>query len=121
MSPLEARRAVGQPDIVGALEWLDFECERDYFGQDSARSIRAEIERLRSCEEALAESGEIIIELKQEEERLRHDIERHVGICAALVTENARLATALRAVRACTDPKWANQIIRDALREGDGT
>jgi hypothetical protein len=32
-----------------------------------------------------------------------------------------RLRTALRSVRACTDPAWAAQIIRDALREGEGT
>jgi hypothetical protein len=32
-----------------------------------------------------------------------------------------RLRCALRAVRACTDPAWAAQIIRDALREGEGT
>lgn len=31
--------------------------------------------------------------------------------------ENRRLRTALRAVRACTDQSWANQIISDALRE----
>jgi ribosomal protein S2 len=31
--------------------------------------------------------------------------------------ENERLRTALRAVRACTDPAWAAQIISDALRE----
>jgi hypothetical protein len=34
--------------------------------------------------------------------------------CAA---EIERLRTALRAVRACTDPAWAAQIVKDALRE----
>jgi hypothetical protein len=31
--------------------------------------------------------------------------------------EIERLRTALRAVRACTDPAWAAQIVKDALRE----
>lgn len=31
--------------------------------------------------------------------------------------ENRRLRTALRAVRACTDPKWQARLISDALRE----
>ena len=30
-----------------ALEWLDFECERDYFGQRDAINLRKLIERLR--------------------------------------------------------------------------
>lgn len=34
------------------------------------------------------------------------------------LAEIERLRTALRAVRACSDPSWANQIISDALREG---
>jgi hypothetical protein len=33
------------------------------------------------------------------------------------LAEIERLRTALRAVRACTDPAWAAQIISDALRE----
>lgn len=33
------------------------------------------------------------------------------------LNEVHRLRTALRAVRACSDPSWANQIISDALRE----
>jgi hypothetical protein len=36
---------------------------------------------------------------------------------AALLAELERLRTALRAVRACTDPQWAAQLISDALRE----
>jgi hypothetical protein len=39
----------------------------------------------------------------------------------ALRAEIERLRTALRAVRACTDPAWQLQIIRDALREGEMT
>ena len=35
----------------------------------------------------------------------------------ALRSEIERLRTALRAVRACTDPVWAAQIVKDALRE----
>jgi hypothetical protein len=35
----------------------------------------------------------------------------------AIVAEFSRLRCALRAVRACTDPKWQAQLISDALRE----
>jgi hypothetical protein len=40
---------------------------------------------------------------------------------AALLAELERLRTALRSVRACTDPAWVAQIITDALHEGEGT
>jgi hypothetical protein len=40
--------------------------------------------------------------------------ERLLDECAA---EIERLRTALRAVRASTDPRWQAQIISDALRE----
>jgi hypothetical protein len=74
MSPIEARRAVGQPDIVFALEnSIQWHAEQGRPHSESVdRDALAEIERLR---------------------------------------------TALRAVRACTDPAWAAQIISDALRE----
>lgn len=48
---------------------------------------------------------------------LKHDIARHVRICAELATENERLRTALRAIRASTSFKWQEQLISDALRE----
>jgi hypothetical protein len=40
---------------------------------------------------------------------------------ARAADEIDRLRTALRAVRACTDPQWQAQLISDALREGEGT
>jgi hypothetical protein len=42
---------------------------------------------------------------------------RHSNACLDCASEVERLRTALRAVRACTDPAWAAQIIKDALRE----
>jgi hypothetical protein len=44
----------------------------------------------------------------------------HCGVIDGLgeaAREITRLRCALRAVRACTDPAWAAQIISDALRE----
>jgi hypothetical protein len=38
-------------------------------------------------------------------------------LCLEAVDEINRLRTALRAVRACTDPAWAAQIVKEALRE----
>jgi hypothetical protein len=74
MSPLQARRLVGQPDIV---------------------------ERLR------AQSWSPDTKANRDQAALERDA----------VAEIERLRTALRAVRACTDPAWAAQIISDALRE----
>jgi hypothetical protein len=34
-----------------------------------------------------------------------------------MLADRERLRTALRAVRACTDPQWQAQLIKDALRE----
>jgi regulator of replication initiation timing len=59
------------------------------------------------------EFGEVVTE----NEDIRSDLERHIAICTDLATENERLRTALRAVRASTDPRWQAQIISDALRE----
>ena len=75
MTPLQARRLVGHPDIVA----------------DLLREVNAGYE---FANPALMEDAADEIE---------------------------RLRTALRAVRACTDPAWAAQIITDALREGEGT
>jgi hypothetical protein len=44
----------------------------------------------------------------------------HCGVIDGLgeaAREITRLRCALRAVRACTDPAWAAQIVKDALRE----
>jgi hypothetical protein len=34
-----------------------------------------------------------------------------------MLADRERLRAALRAVRACTDPQWQAQLIKDALRE----
>jgi hypothetical protein len=46
-------------------------------------------------------------------------VEKDVDDLRDARAEINRLRTALRAVRACTDPKWQAQLISDALREGD--
>jgi hypothetical protein len=56
---------------------------------------------------------------------LAHSIEWHdqqdrphsAGVDRDALAEIERLRTALRAVRACTDPQWQAQLIKDALRE----
>ena len=79
MSPIEARRAVGQPDIV---EW-----GRRWQKAWTSHNPKNENE---NC------IGDSFGQLTDEIERLR---------------------TALRAVRASTDPRWQAQIISDALRD----
>lgn len=80
MSPTEARRLVGQPDIVERL-------------------------RVPAALSMYASSADLLAELARQR--------------AAAADEIDRLRTALRAVRASTDPKWQAQIISDALREGE--
>ena len=79
MTPTQARRLVGQPDIV---------------------------ERLREYIPLASYDGVVLA---------------HVSRFEGAADEIERLRTALRAVRATTCPRWRLQIIRDALREGDGT
>jgi hypothetical protein len=74
MSPQDARRLVGQTDIVAALE----------------NSIAWHAEQGRPHSESVDRDA---------------------------LAEILRLRTALRAVRACTDPAWQAQLISDALRE----
>jgi hypothetical protein len=103
MSPIEARRAVGQPDI---LERLREPLTMSMFATSSALHAEQYSQR----QDALAE----IERLHTMVAALNHD-------SSMARIEIDRLRTALRAVRASTDPVWANQIIRDALREGEGT
>jgi hypothetical protein len=99
MSPIEARRAVGQPDI---LERLREPLTMSMFATSSALHAEQYSQR----QDALAE----IERLRTMVATVNHDF-------SMARIENERLRTALRAVRACTDPQWQAQLISDALRE----
>jgi hypothetical protein len=81
MSPQQAHRLVGQPDLVERLR---------------APTIRLGAE----MSSMLVLDGPCTMQLLRD-----------------ALAEIERLRTALRSVRASTDPSWANQIIADALRE----